>query len=175
MLSGKASYGGSADNLQQKCNTDAVVHLGANGWLSGKVAGSRDTSGAQASALEAALLKIRRQGDSLRVLAGDEVLNKDNDADFNCRGVNQLTGNYFAIGTTPAANGHSAPFDAPTFDCAHPATESDEEICADPDLAANDVRLNNAWKRLLPRLDAATRRLLTEDQRAWAKSQPEHI
>ena len=83
-----------------------------------------------------------------------------------------MTGNYFAIGTTPAANGHSAPFVAPTFDCAHPATESDEEICADPDLAANDVRLNHAWKRLLPRLDAATRRLLTEDQRAWAKSQP---
>lgn len=173
VLSGKASYGGSADNLQQTCNADAVVHLGANGWLSGKVAGRRDPSGAETPALEAALLKIRRQGDSLRVLAGDEVLNRDNDADFNCRGANQLTGNYFAIGTTAAANGHSAPFVAPTFDCAHPATESDEEICADPGLAANDVKLNEAWKRLLPRLDAATRRLLTDDQRAWAKSQPE--
>ncbi|HEV8464474.1 MAG TPA: hypothetical protein VGQ63_05670, partial [Pseudolabrys sp.] len=41
VLSGKASYGGSADNLQQTCNADAVVHLGANGWLSGKVAGRR--------------------------------------------------------------------------------------------------------------------------------------
>ena len=95
--------------------------------------------------------------------------------DFDCRGANQSTANYFAIGTMPAANGLSAPapFVAPTFDCVHPATESDEEICADPDLAANNVRINKAWKRLLPRLDAATRRLLTEDQRAWAKSQPE--
>lgn len=173
VLSGKASYGGSADYLQQTCKADAVVQLSADGWLSGKVAASRDTPGAQAPAREAALLKIRRQGDSLRVLAGDEVFNKDNDAAFNCRGANQLTANYFAIGTTPAANGHSAPFVAPTFDCAHPATESDEEICADPGLAANDVRLNQAWNRLLPRLDAATRRLLTEDQRACAKSQPE--
>lgn len=173
VLSGKASYGGSADSLQQICNADAAVYLGADGWLSGKVAANQDTTGAQAPALEAAVLKIRRQADSLRVVAADEVLNKDNDADFNCRGVNQLTGNFFAIGTTPAANGQPGPFVAPTFDCAHPATESDEEICADPDLAANDLRLNQAWKRLLPRLDAATRRLLTEDQRAWAKSQAE--
>ena len=175
VLSGKASYGGSADYLQQICKANAVVRLGADGWLSGNVAANRDTADAQKPALETALLKMRRQGDSLRVLAGDEVLNKYNDTDFNCRGANQLTANYFAIGTTPAANVRSAaaPFVAPTFDCTHPATESDEEICADPGLAANDVRINKAWKRLLPRLDAVTRRLLTDDQRAWAKSQPE--
>ena len=175
VLSSKASYGGSEDYLRQSCKASVVVRLGADGWLSGKVAASGNSAGAQTPRREAALLKIRRQGDSLRVLAGDDVLNKDNDMDFDCRGANQLTANYFAIGTTPAANGRSAPapFVAPTFDCVHPATESDEEICADPGLAANDVRINKAWKQLLPRLDAVTRRLLTEDQRAWAKSQPE--
>ena len=62
-------------------------------------------------------------------------------------------------------------FVAPTFDCARPDTASEEEICADPDLADNDQKLNRAWKALLPRLDETTRRALTEDQRNWVKSQ----
>ena len=52
-----------------------------------------------------------------------------------------------------------------------PETASDEEICADPDLADNDQRLNKAWKALLPRLDDMTRRALTEDQRGWVHAQ----
>lgn len=66
------------------------------------------------------------------------------------------------------------PFVAPTFDCTRPATATEEEICADPELAANDVRLNHAWKDLQPRLDAVTRKLLTEDQRNWVKTQAMH-
>ena len=62
-------------------------------------------------------------------------------------------------------------FVVPTFDCTRPATASDEEICADPDLADNDQRLNRAWKTLLPRLDEVTRRALTEDQRGWLHAQ----
>jgi uncharacterized protein YecT (DUF1311 family) len=59
----------------------------------------------------------------------------------------------------------------PSFDCNRPGTASEEEICADPDLADNDRRLNRAWKTLLPRLDAATRRALSEDQRNWVRAQ----
>ena len=59
----------------------------------------------------------------------------------------------------------------PTFDCLRANTATDEEICADPDLAENDRRLNRAWKALLPRLDDATRRALTEDQRNWVGAQ----
>jgi uncharacterized protein YecT (DUF1311 family) len=175
VLSNKASYGESDDNRQQTCKADAAVRLGADGWLSGDAIAIGNTAAAQTSAKKPALVKIRRQGDSLRVLAGDEIHSQANSDSFNCRSANQLTASYFAIGTTPVADGHpaAAPFVSPTFDCAHPDTAADEEICADPDLAANDVRLNQAWKRLLPRLDATTRRLLTEDQRAWAKSQPE--
>jgi uncharacterized protein YecT (DUF1311 family) len=58
-----------------------------------------------------------------------------------------------------------------TFDCTDPKTATEEEICADPDLADNDQRLNRAWKTLLPRLDDVTRRALTEDQRNWVKAQ----
>ena len=59
----------------------------------------------------------------------------------------------------------------PSFDCSRPKTAADEEICADPDIAENDQRLNRAWKALLPRLDETTRRALTEDQRKWVGSQ----
>ena len=62
-------------------------------------------------------------------------------------------------------------FVPPTFDCTRPETASDEEICADPDMAANDQKLNKVWKALLPRLDDTTRRALTDDQRNWVKAQ----
>ena len=54
-----------------------------------------------------------------------------------------------------------------------PATASEEEICGDPDLADNDQRLNRAWKALLPRLDEATRRAFSADQRDWVHAQGE--
>jgi uncharacterized protein YecT (DUF1311 family) len=66
-------------------------------------------------------------------------------------------------------------FVTPTFDCTQPETASDEEICADPDLADNDRKLNRAWKALLPRLDDTTRRALTEDQRGWVRSQADQF
>ena len=86
--------------------------------------------------------------------------------------MGQLTASYFASGKQDAAAGKAdTAFVAPTFDCTRPGTASEEEICADPDMAENDQKLNRAWKALLPRLDEATRRALTEDQRNWVKSQ----
>ena len=72
---------------------------------------------------------------------------------------------------TAAPGAADTSFVAPSFDCARPATASEEEICADPDLAGNDVKLNRAWKALLPRLDETTRRALTEDQRGYVRAQ----
>jgi uncharacterized protein YecT (DUF1311 family) len=86
--------------------------------------------------------------------------------------MGQITGSYFASGKQDAAAGKAdTTFVAPTFDCSRPGTASEEEIGADPDMAENDQKLNRAWKALLPRLDEATRRALTEDQRSWVKSQ----
>ncbi len=172
-LSTKTLYGYSYDELQQSCRAEAVVRPGADGWLVG-AATARAGAGKASKMAKPALVRIRRQGDSLRVVAGDESSDHNDTSALKCSGANQLTGSYFAAGKANVAAGHaSASFVAPSFNCAHPATASEEEICADPDLATNDVRLNRAWRRLLPRLDAATRRLLTEDQRAWVKTQAE--
>src|SRR6185295_3625783 len=83
----------------------------------------------------------------------------------------QITASYFASGQSDASDRTDTAFAAPTFDCTRPETASDEEICADPDLAENDQKLNRAWRARLPRLDDATRRALTEDQRNWVRAQ----
>jgi uncharacterized protein YecT (DUF1311 family) len=117
-------------------------------------------------------IKLRRQGDTLRVVAGAP----DESAYAltlipHCPWAEQVTGSFFASGKQDAADEIDASFTVPTFDCTHPGTASDEEICSDPELADNDQRLNRAWKALLPRLDEATRRALTDDQRHWVQAQ----
>jgi uncharacterized protein YecT (DUF1311 family) len=168
-LSTEALYG-PEDVQRQTCNATALVRPGADGWLAGDADAPATANPGDAN--KPSRVKIRLQGETLRVVAGDG--NKPDNDGLNCSGSNQLTGSYFpfgARGIAPAGHAAATTFVAPTFDCAHPATASDEEICADPDLAANDVRINRAWKRLLPRLDEATRRLLIEDQRGWVTSQ----
>ncbi|MGF6426712.1 MULTISPECIES: lysozyme inhibitor LprI family protein [Bradyrhizobium] len=89
----------------------------------------------------------------------------------DCSSMWQVTGSYFAAGKDTASDSADTAFVVPTFDCTRPETATDEEICADPDLADNDRRLNRAWKALQPHLDEATRRALIDDQRSWVKSQ----
>jgi uncharacterized protein YecT (DUF1311 family) len=119
-------------------------------------------------------IKLRRQGDTLRVVVGvpDETSYTLNLMP-HCRRARQVTGTFFASGKseTAAAEKGEVNFTKPTFDCAHPESASDEEICADPELADNDQRLNRTWKALLPRLDDITRRALVDDQRRWAAAQ----
>jgi len=173
-LSGHARYGVSDDDLRQTCEATAIVRPGTDGWLAGDAiaaAGDPKPDGA-GERTKPALLRIRRQGETLRVLAGNDSRDDWDYRTLHCSRRNLLTGSYFAVGNAgAAANAAAAPFVAPTFDCANPGSSAEEEICADPELAANDVRLNRDWKRLLPRLDAATRRYLTADQNAWVKSQ----
>ena len=95
----------------------------------------------------------------------------------DCSSMWQVTGSYFGTGKLDAARRqgrHQRSSRRPST-ARRPETATEEEICADPDLADNDQRLNRAWKALLPRLDEATRRALTEDQRNWVSSQTEPI
>jgi len=173
-----ANYGANVVR-RPECKVSAVVKPGAGGWLSGlllpdpdkpaKKTDDKADADAGSEPAKPTSLKIRRQGETLRVVLTDaEWSNADRP---NCEYPSQVTGSYFAVGTSEAADKADTTFVAPTFDCTRLETATDEEICADPDLAANDRKLNQAWKTLLPRLDDTTRRALTEDQRKWVGSQ----
>jgi len=165
------------------CKISALVKPGSSAWLSGAMlpdakpanadAGTTDAKSepAKSEPAKPTTIKIRRQGETLRIVLGDEEWNEDEHSD--CEDLTQLTGSYFAAGKPDAATGKTnTAFAAPTFDCVRPDSATEEEICADPDLAENDQKLNRVWKALLPRLDEATRKALTEDQRNWVvKSQ----
>ena len=116
-------------------------------------------------------LKLRRQGETLRIVGTID------DAEFgglerrpSCEYVadhrklfsQRQTGRGAATRPTPA-------FMAPTFDCA-PAQHGERRgNLRRPLSCRQDQRLNRAWKTLLSRLDEATRRALTEDQRNWVR------
>lgn len=152
------------------CKLTATVKPGMDGWLAG-VTTPVQPSEPGAKPADAVSIKMRRQGDSLRLvlLATEGQWFSSTDAD--CDRLGQVTGTYFASAKQDGTDKTDTSFVTPTFDCTRPETATDEEICADPDLATNDQRLNRAWKALLPRLDEATRRGLTEDQRHWVRSQ----
>ncbi|SHK10715.1 Protein of unknown function [Bradyrhizobium lablabi] len=172
----RAVYG-TDDERHRECQASTLVRAEPRGWLSGTILKEHAPTTGEATATaddtNPLTLKIRRQGQTLRVV----VDGKDSTYATlpGCRFVGQLTASYFAAGAADSAvataDKADAGFVAPTFDCARPATASDEEICADPDLADNDQRLNRAWKALLPRLDPTTRRALIEDQRGYVGAQ----
>jgi uncharacterized protein YecT (DUF1311 family) len=166
---------------RQSCRASARLTAGPAGWSVGPMeaeaaaeTAAESTTSADSKAAATPILKLARQGETLRVVAGIESA-ADNDASsVGCNGVNQITGTYFAVNGADAANAsaaHERPLVTPTFDCAKPATADEEEICSDPELAENDRRLNAAWTKLLPRLDAETKRFLKDDQRAYVASQ----
>ena len=173
----RAVYGTGSDG-RRECKLSAVVKPSSGGWLGGPVlpdeakpAAAADDKSANAEPKKPPTIKIRRQGETLRVVVTEQEWNDD--ARPNCQYMWQVTASYFASGRPDQAASDKADttFVAPTFDCTRPETASDEEICADPDMAENDQRLNRAWKALLPRLDEATRRALMEDQRNWVRTQ----
>ncbi|MDI1265161.1 MAG: lysozyme inhibitor LprI family protein, partial [bacterium] len=165
----RVNYG---SDRHAECSVGALVRPGAGGWLTGSLLpGEAAKADAKSEPKKPPTLKLRRQGETLRVVI---VADKDGSYDElpGCESVEQITASYFPNGQPEASAARTdAAFVTPTFDCARPETATDEEICADPDLADNDQRLNRAWKALLPRLDNATRRTLTDDQRNWIKSQ----
>jgi uncharacterized protein YecT (DUF1311 family) len=165
---------GLGSERRRECKIEADVKPAASAWFIGTIppSGARTADG-KSEPPKPVTVKLRRQGESLRVvLAGDaEWLDEDH---ADCNYMWQITGSYFADGKADAkaaGDKTEVAFVAPTFDCAKPESATDEEICADAELAENDQKLNRAWKALLPRLDEATRRTLAEDQRNWVKSQ----
>ncbi|WP_143271739.1 lysozyme inhibitor LprI family protein [Bradyrhizobium mercantei] len=170
----RGDYGG---DRRRTCKLTANLKPSGSGWLSGQVAVETDTPADKTKADAAAApakpprLKLRRQGETLRIVG--TIDDEDWDGLNDCSSMWQVTGSYFAAGKDAASDKADTAFVAPTFDCTRPETATDEEICADPDLADNDQRLNRAWKALPPRLDDATRRALIDDQRNWVKSQTE--
>ncbi|WP_420966100.1 lysozyme inhibitor LprI family protein [Bradyrhizobium sp. B120] len=173
----RGDYGG---DRRRTCKLTADLKPSGTAWLSGPVVievetppdkPKTDVATDAAASSKPPSIKLRRQGETLRVVGtiDDEEFDGLND----CSSMWQVTGSYFAAGKDAASDKADTAFVAPTFDCSRPETATDEEICADPDLADNDQRLNRAWKALQPRLDEATRRALIEDQRNWVKSQTE--
>jgi uncharacterized protein YecT (DUF1311 family) len=170
-----ATYGADENQILD-CHTTTLLAPAAGGWLAGTIPGEDKSADDNASTNDTKsapirpTIKMRRQGETLRIVAnfGDDTERT------NCRNIGQITASYFASGKPDghtSADKADTSFVTPTFDCKRPDTASDEEICADPDLAENDQRLNRARKALLPRLDDATRRALTEDQRNWINAQ----
>ena len=84
---------------------------------------------------------MRRQGETLRIVVGGQ--RRRDQARPDCEDLWQVTASYFADGkpdAVAAADKADASFVAPSFDCTRPDTASEEETCADPDLAENDRR-----------------------------------
>lgn len=181
-----SSIYGLDDDHKWSCRASALLKPGADGWLAGPMLAERGAmaqhpdisllKGANGKPSQPPTIKLRRQGDTLRVVVG-----MPDDSSYlltlmpDCRSPHQLTGSFFASGKSmiaATADKIVSSFTKPAFiDCARPDTASDEEICADPELAENDQRINRAWKALLPRLDDATRRALINDQRHWVSAQ----
>ncbi|TWB49433.1 lysozyme inhibitor LprI family protein [Bradyrhizobium sacchari] len=164
----RVDYG---SDKHRQCRLGATV-TSAGDWLSGAIPpanAASSASGPDAKPAKLPAIKLRRQGETLRVVifGGDDTTGDRDDCDY----LWQITGTYFASGRADVAEKAEISFVAPSFDCVRPVTATDEEICSDPELADNDQRLNRAWKALLPRLDDATRRALTEDQRNWVHAQ----
>jgi len=164
------------------CHLTAELAPGDDGWWKGMIPAApipaHMKDGIAVPAQKQVVLKMRRQGETLRIVADSNSY----DADAACRRSDQITATYFASGApdaAAAADKADVSFASPSFDCARPLTASDEEICADPELADNDLRLNRPWKALQPRLDEVTRHALAEDQRHWVEAQmwqyPEHL
>ncbi len=163
------TYGIGSDR-RFTCKAEAIVRPAAQGWLEGPMNGITEDGAELAADKPHPLLRLIRQGETLRVVAGNETDYKGPRVD--CNNANQMTGTYFPASAAGGEAGGAKPaLLAPSFDCAKPATVDEEEICADPELAGNDLRLNRAWKALSPRLDAETRAALKKDQREYVRAQ----
>ena len=142
---------GSDDDQRWECKASALLRPASDGWLAGRILQDA-TKPAQIAGDTAApdntrpqpaktpLVRIRRQGETLRVVT--DYREWEEAKLPGCDFSSQITASYFASGKVDVAAA-TAPVDTafvlPTFDCARPATASDEEICADPDLATNDL------------------------------------
>src|SRR5262249_18620439 len=115
---------GADDERRAQCRAIVLVKPSASGWLAGTFEGPSRAVGNKPE--QPATIKVRRQGETLRVVAEETWL--FDDARPDCKTVRSVTGNYFASGKDDAASDKAdTAFVVPTFDCARPATASEEE------------------------------------------------
>jgi uncharacterized protein YecT (DUF1311 family) len=165
---GKPAYADSADDAMS-CNARAEVQPQSDGWLAGPATridkdAAPGPAGSDHSPFE---LRLRLQGHTLRIVL------MPSEQDSFCETPEQITGTYFALG--PAAAGQAPPVAgaartvSPSFACATAKGTDEEEICADPDLAARDADIARVYREALRLLDTKSAGFLRDDQRAYVK------
>ncbi|MCC8967824.1 hypothetical protein H8A95_37335, partial [Bradyrhizobium sp. Pear76] len=117
----RGDYGG---DRRRSCKLTADLKPSGAGWLSGPVVVEADApadkakTDATAAPAKPPSLKLRRQGETLRIVG--TVDDEDWDGFNDCSSMWQTTGNYFAAGKDAASDKADTAFIAPTFDCTRP-------------------------------------------------------
>lgn len=147
------------------CNAQAQLKPDRDGWLAGTATRWEDDD--QAVPADKAdgpfRLRLRLQGNMLRIVL------MPSEMDSFCGMPEQITGTYFLLTAAEQRRGPSPAAVSPSFPCATAKLVDEEEICADPELAARDVEIAQAYRDLQRKLDARTFGFLRDDQRAWVK------
>jgi uncharacterized protein len=119
-------------------------------------------------------VRLRLQGNTLRLVNVDADVVDGRPPPIVCGPLAIVTGSYFP--TNPAQPGTAAMVAArtvsPSFKCATARNSDEEEICADPELAARDGEIARAFAQVMHRLAPALAANLRADQRGWASDNP---
>ena len=150
------------------CALTATAKPGKDGWYTA-VLHDKDTDG------QVDAIRFRLQGSTLRIVrdtstASDACTGRETDeAESEAKPrVDILTGSYFPVGQATTGAGSAARAVSPSFDCGKAENADEEEICADPELAAADVEIAKLYRDALRRLEPKLAAHLRTDQRAWA-------
>jgi uncharacterized protein YecT (DUF1311 family) len=155
-VAAKLSY---ADHEPVACHLTGTLKADGSGWFAGAL---RSPDG------EAAQVRLRLQGNTLRLIA------RYADDHPPCGVLGIATASYFPINPAQlaAASAVAARTASPSFKCATAQNSDEEEICADPELAARDAAVARLYAEVLRRLDPGLAAQLRADQRAWVKDNP---
>jgi uncharacterized protein len=156
-LTAKLAYEERSDTLT--CDVAGMLRNDGRGWFAGELA-STEATGARA--------RLRLQGNTLRIVSASGA------DDRVCGDLALITGSYFPM--VPDAAGAAAAVAArtvqPTFRCATAQNADEEEICADPALAARDTEIARVYAETMRRLEPRLAARLRADQRAFVKDNP---
>jgi uncharacterized protein len=166
-LTAKLAYEQRDDLLT--CDLAGTFKKDGSGWFVGEFAAQ---DAASAGAVSRTPARLHLQGNTLRLVHSDDT---DTTIDQRvCGALAMITGSYFPM--MPAARAKSSVIAArtisPSFKCATAENSDEEEICADPELAARDAAIARVYGATLRRLEPRLAARLRADQRAWAKDNP---
>jgi len=150
------------------CALTAAAKPGKDGWYIATLH-DKDEDG------QVDAIRLRLQGSTLRIVrdtstASDACTGREADeAESEAKPhVDILTGSYFPVGQAAASTGSAARAVSPSFDCGKAENADEEEICADPELAAADLDIAKLYRDALRRLEPKLGAYLRADQRSWA-------